>query len=209
MTTEKLKDEGSQEEILSGIKQPRAEGQTSLLKIAETAETEQTTECPVCLSELGSPSGDADVACPECGAGLRPQDGTWVVLGPLGSPLGVAEDYYRHECMPCTRCAHHKPAWEYVALYFFAWAVIVTAVYLGGVNAGWLGGFWTALGLALYPAAYKIAKVAGHFTLAFFPEDLWRCRSAGAATAAGTNRPEKINLNGKCRYYSSCQQIPE
>ncbi len=209
MTTETPPDEGSQEEFLSKIGQPLAEGQTSLLKIAGTAETKQTMECPVCLSELGCPSGDADVACPECGAALRPQEGAWVVLGPKGTPMGAAEDYYRHECMSCLQCAHHKPARQYVALYFFAWAVIVTAVYLGGVSAGWLGGFWTALGLALYPIAYKIAKVAGGFTLAFFPEDLWRCRSAEAGAAAGTNRPEKINLNGKCRYYLSARDRRE
>jgi len=158
-------------------------------------------ECPVCLTFIPDVAGRREIGCPHCGARLVRSGKQWAVIGPRGVPFGPAEDYYRIKRSSCTSCLHLRPFFGFVFAYFFSWAVFVLAVYLGGSDAGWLGGWWKLVGLAIFPVAFKLAVMTWRLVARLFPKDLWRCASAGAVRCAGSDRPSGINLNGRCRFF--------
>lgn len=178
--------------------QPPAERTT---EAADPAATAKPVECPVCMNEIPDADGRRDLACPDCGARLVRVDKKWAVIGPAGVPYGIAEDFYRHKTRKCSDCRYRKAFAGYVVVYFFAWLVLVAAIYLGGVDADWLGGWWKIAGLLLFPVVFELAALAVRLISKFLPQDVWRCRSAAAVKCARTRRPARINLNGKCRFF--------
>ncbi len=169
--------------------------------VEAAAVTIKTLECPLCLSVIPDVAGRREINCPDCGAKLARSGRQWVVIGPRGVPFGPAEDYYRSKRSSCTACLHLRPFFGFVFAYFFSWAVFVLAVYLGGSDAGWLGGWWKVFGLAIFPAAFTLALLTWRLVAGLFPRDLWRCASTGAIQCARTTRPSGINLNGRCRFF--------
>ena len=75
----------------------------------------------------------------------------------------------------CHVCSNRRVKGLYVFTYYFSWMIITASVYLGGVDAKWLFGYWTFMGLLLFPAVFYLAKKAWPFVVAFCTKEVWEC----------------------------------
>jgi predicted RNA-binding Zn-ribbon protein involved in translation (DUF1610 family) len=158
--------------------------------------------CRRCGMGVPFSGGCDEMFCPDCGASIRRSEGHAAMRDSSRIEPDAPDLTSRCGNSNCSACAHGWPHPTFVFIYFFAWAVLVGAVYLGGMDARWLWGAWPVVGLALFPLAFKAARKAGRLITPFLPDDISRCHSSATRQQAGTRWRKPLKRDGECPLFS-------